>query len=579
MKIKYISLFGIFCLCLIFGFQNAKAQQITRELSANIPNVEEQLDSENVLERIAVLDKLVVYQWDSDVVNTILPYNLSADDYAYVIKKIFEKDLTQIDEKTVSQTFSRVEFLMRKFKLNQFAKNLVDYIPKFMPNGQTDFPRVGIQYGILGVLKALNAKDFAPQIALLLQPAIKNLHREALSTLVELHAKEAIPSLISLLYSKDSNERYYALQSLVKVEGKPAAPQIAKLLNDENPNNRYWALDALIKLDAREQSGKFWQLINSNQTGQTEIYAIAGLVRFDDARAIEIAGQKLLENNEEDRYLLENLIKVNAVQIVPKLVYYLENADYSRGNAYKFNTGVISALEIFNARETAPVLRKILNTFAARIPAIQALGSFEDKEAVDDLLEIFRANLPKPPDRITNKTFDSAEAAVALAKIGDKRTFKELIDAAENPRFPYRSQIIIELNKHIDSDLWQRTQEVKIKSREQNREIVSIKELTEIFSSETGIPVILHFELGKDTAKRAPLAPPYKDTKGYPWAYVPNDVSLLNSLRDFPKIISAGTTPQNFTFIFDDKQIHILTVEKAIDWWRKNILSKLEQNA
>ncbi|HEX8289424.1 MAG TPA: hypothetical protein VF556_15590 [Pyrinomonadaceae bacterium] len=104
--------------------------------------------------------------------------------------------------------------------------------------------------------------------------------------------------------------------------------------------------------------------------------------------------------------------------------------------------------------------------------------------------------------------------------------------------------------------------------------IVSIKELAEVYSLETKIPIVLHFEPGKDISKRQPLAPPYKDTKGYPWSYVRENMSLLDGLREFPEIISDGTLPQNFTFIFDDKQIHILTVEKTVNWWKKKILTK-----
>ena len=182
--------------------------------------------------------------------------------------------------------------------------------------------------------------------------------------------------------------------------------------------------------------------------------------------------------------------------------------------------------------------------------------------------------MPNPPDRITNETFDSAEAALALAKIGDKKTWKSLIDAAENSKYPYRSQIIVELNKHLNPNLWRAAQEKKFSPRQNIRQIVSIKELAEIYTRDTGIPVNLHFEPGKDVSKRRPLASPYEDTRGYPWAYSPNNISLLDELREFPVIISDGTLPQNFTFIFDGEQIHILTVEKAIQWWRKNILTK-----
>ena len=226
------------------------------------------------------------------------------------------------------------------------------------------------------------------------------------------------------------------------------------------------------------------------------------------------------------------------------------------------------------ARSAIPVLRSYLQERNnLQSTAAQALGVLNANEAVDDLLNVFYRDLPNPPDNITNNTLNSSEAALALAKIGDRKAWKDLITAAENPKYSGRSQIIIELNKHLDPDLWQKAQEKVFPPRQNNRQIVSIKELAEIYTRETGIPVVLHFEPGKDIAKRQPLAPPYKDTEGYPWAYDPTDISMLDGLREFPVIISNGTSPQNFTFIFDDKQIHILTVEKAVEWWRKNILT------
>src|SRR4030095_6501945 len=40
------------------------------------------------------------------------------------------------------------------------------------------------------------------------------------------------------------------------------------------------------------------------------------------------------------------------------------------------------------------------------------------------------------------------------------------------------------------------------------------------------------------------------------------------------KGFSDERAPRSFTFIFEDKQIHILSVERAIEWWRKQILTK-----
>lgn len=101
---------------------------------------------------------------------------------------------------------------------------------------------------------------------------------------------------------------------------------------------------------------------------------------------------------------------------------------------------------------------------------------------------------------------------------------------------------------------------------------IFVTELPYLLSKDTGIPVLLEFKPGVDVAKRSPLSSPYMDTQGYPWAYSPGMWSLLDGLREFPIIISDGTLPENFTVIFDNKRVRILTVEKAVSWWKEKIL-------
>lgn len=583
MRLKYsFAFFAALSFCLTFFAQTGKAQKPSPELLAAIPQAEEKLDSADIAQRIAVLDALVVYRRDSDVTETILPFkNLAAADYALVISKIFEKDLTAIDIKIASRTLNRIEFLMRKFRLEEFATNLAGYILKYAPNGM-DFPRLGIEYGILDALKFLRAKQFAPQIASLLQPSNRGLYREALSALVELHAKEAVPALLSLLYDKDATQRYYALESLPKVDGaKAVAPHVAKLLADENANNRYWALDALVKLDRHKSYvSQIRQMLAESKTLESKTYALAALVSAGDRQALASAVEASIDADGYKRgEMLRRLIELKAVAAVAPFVEILKDKTIMGGDIgtdANIRASLITWLQNFRAVEAIPVLRDYLRGRSSLLKpaAAQALGALGATEAADDLLKVFYDNLPSPPDNITNRTYDSAEAALALAKTGDKKAWKSLIDAAANPRYPYRSQIIVELNKHLDSALWRAAGEKKFAARANSRQIVSLKELAEIYARESGVPVVLEFEPGRDAAKRKPLAPPYKDTNGYPWAYAPGEVSLLDGLRRMPEIISDGTLPQTFTFIFDDGRVRILSVEKAVEWWRKNILEK-----
>lgn len=575
MKLKFFNLLTLFVLTI--GFSHFIKAQTPVELLRAIPNAEE-INSGDILKRIAVLDKLVVYKQDYDVTETVLPYNLSPEVYAFVVGKIFEKDLTQIDVKEASRALSKSEFLMKKFALKQFVADLASYIQKFIPGSQTDFQLAGIQFGILATLKALQAKETAPQIALLLQPQLaRNLYGEALSTLVELRAREAVPALISQLYDKNNISRYATIAGLIKVDARESAPHVAKFLKDENPNIGYWALDALVKFEVSDKYvSQIWDLYNASDQLQTRTYALAALVAAKDERAVPLAVNVVTDKDGYVRgEMLRRLVEAKAVVIIAPLIETLKDKTVMGGDIgtdSNIRSSIIQGFSNFQAKEAIPVLRGILNerNRFLRTVAAQALGDLEAKDAVDDLMDFFLSGLPNPPDRINNFTFDSATAAVALAKIGDKKTWKSLIDAAENPNYPYRSQIIEELNKHLDRELWRKSNERKV-SRQY---IVSIKEIAEAYSRETEIPVILLFEPGKDISKTKPLAPPYKDTKGYPWANIGGGISLLEGLRYIPRSISAGTLPENFTFIFDDGRIRILSVENAVEWWRKNILSK-----
>lgn len=565
MMFKSVFIFAALSFCSFFFIQTIKAQRPSFELKEAVPQVEEKLNSEDLPTRIAVLEKLVVYERDYDVTKTILPFNLSADDYAYVIRKIFEKDLAQIDVKLASQTLSRIEFLMRKFKLKEFSKNLVEYIPKYVPNGM-DFPRIGIQYGILGALEALQAKEFAPQIALLLQTPIKHLYRETLDTLVELRAKESVPALASLLYDKNYQERYYALQSLIKVNGRGAAPSIAKLLDDENANNRYWALDALVKLNIKNFKPQIWKLIESGQNPTAESYAIAALIAFGDERAIPPAIARITDADDDRRNeMLRRIIETNATAIIPSLIVILENdAEYlvKEGENSHVRMGVINALEALQAREAIPVLRDYVrskrNDFL-QAGAVIALGKLSAREAVDDLLPLLNQNATG------NAAYDAASAALALAQIGERRTWQQLIDFAANPNCPAGSQIVIALNRHINPQLWQKTVSIKIKGIDYK----SIKTNADSFSAESGISIVLDFQPNRDKSRRKPL-----DESGYPWMRAGNEMSLYDGLQEIVRTIDDGTLPQTFTFIFDDNQIRLLPVGKAIDWWRAKIIKK-----
>jgi HEAT repeat protein len=387
---------------------------------------------------------------------------------------------------------------------------------------------------------------------------------------VSLGAQEAVPALVELLQDKDEQKHSYALRSLVKVNGREAAPAIAKALEDESENNRYLALDALVKLNAREYAPSLWRFSGAGQRPDTEAYALAALISFGESRAIPMGVKKATDDDLTRRTdMLDFLVKVKASAIVPAFVAVLESRTVLGGNPSDLGTDsnirrdIMVCLGQLRAREAIPVLRAYArrresNTFLQRA-AVMTLGVLGAKESVDDLL-------PLLDQRVTGDESATAEAGIALAQIDDRRTWRQLIDLAARPSCPYRSEIISELNRHLDPELWERIQTKTVAGLY----VKSVKTTVESFSRESGIKIVLDYQPGRDSSLRASL-----DGDRYPWANTSvQEISLSYGLRQVIEGLSDDRIPRTFTFVFADKQIRILSVERAIEWWRKQILSK-----
>ena len=169
--------------------------------------------------------------------------------------------------------------------------------------------------------------------------------------------------------------------------------------------------------------------------------------------------------------------------------------------------------------------------------------------------------MSNPVGSVTNDNYLSAEAAVALAKIGDSRTWKALLDASENPHFPYRSFVIEELNRHINPNLWNRTVDSKVTGKD----FANIKDNVELFSKELNVPIDLEYDPYKHFFRfhKPGVIPQLRIFPGQ---------NLRGALKDVVSAIDSGTLPNRFTYIMDRDRIKILPIEDAIKWWRANIL-------
>ncbi len=533
-------------------------QELSPAILRVIPNVAERLHSSNEDERISVLDELVILKKTGHLPEHVFPYDLPASDYAAVVQSILAGNLDQVDERRASATWSKLRDVVMKFKVKVPAKLLTRYLP--------DGSR-GVQYVVLQMLTTMQAVESAPQIVPLLQSPEESIRRHALEALVSLRAKEAVPTLLTMLRDKDELTRYHAMTDLVKVNGREAASDVATLLKDPSQNNRYWALDALVKFNAREHAQAVWKLTEAGQLPQTQAYALAALLSFGESRAIPLIVKKATDADLTRRGdMLDFLIKLKATAIAPAFIAVLESHTVLGGNPEDTGTDsnirrdIMTCLGKLEARKAIPVLREYArlrdsNTFL-QSAAVATLGVLRARESVDDLLVLLDTS-------VTGDEYGIAETGLALAQIGERRTWPKLIDLAARPACPNRSEIISELNQHLDRQLWDRVQTQKVSGLY----VKSVKTTADTFSRQSGIPIVLDYQPGRDSSLRKSL-----DGDEYPWANTSvEEISLSYGLSEIVDGLSDSRIPRTFTFIFDDKQIRILSMQRAIEWWRKKL--------
>jgi HEAT repeat protein len=532
------------------------APPVSTALSEIIPNTAERLESPDIRERIKVLDELVV-PIGGDVAGWKLRYNLPTQDYVEVLNAVLAEDLRGLDAKTLLIAISKACYVINDLKLREMAAPIASYLRDTAPS---------IQYSILYTLQAIGATETTPKVVPLLKSPEEWIRRDALETLVELHAKEAIPSLVERLQDTDEISRYHALMGLIKVNGKEAVSSIAKLLDDPDENNRYWALDALVKLGAAEHAADIWRLLDGDEPPQTEAYAVAALIAFHEQRAIPLAVARAIVKDLSPRLqMLDFLVQVHAREVAPALVAVLKNAGVLGGDIgtdSNIRRDIMVCLGRLEATEAIPVLRDYVNkpkNSFLRGAAVSALGVLRAKEASEDLVPLLSKS-------VTGDIFESAEVAVALAKMGDKKTWLRLIQFAESPNHPNRSEIIVQLNAFLDPRLWQVVQTRKV----QGMYVKQVNTTVEALSIESDIRIVLH-----DRPQQNPGASILPE----PWPQANTGVGEINLISGIEEIMEAFGQKNNpltknpYTFVFKNGEIHIMPVAEAVQWWKENMLS------
>lgn len=576
MRLKNLSVIAALFFCLFCAVSSVRAQ--SQRLLELIPDLEQKLSSADVSERAGVLDFLVEIKDESCYTTLISKKDFPREDYAYVLGKIFEKDLTVIGEDQISIVFSKIGFLLKKHQLREFAVNLAEYIPKFMPESGQESIRISLEYNILDALKSLQAREFAPQIASLLNPAIGHLHQEALVTLIELRSKEAAPALTSMLRDENISKQFWAIQKLVEIDAREAAPQIALVLKSEDVNMRFWAIDALAKLNARAQAKDLWQQQKIETDKRLRGFLIVALIHLGQKEAIALFVDQLKTSavTGEDNFTWEFVERVRPKTLVPALISLYNTRESFFADPVpekKFREWIFRFLLDYKTLEAVPIYRQNLATKKYRVgtgmpntDVARVLQELNVTEAVDDLIVVFNDAIK--PEAGRNANFAASDVALTLAKFGDRKVWKMLVDYAEKNDYNRGSLILAQLGKHVDKKLWAQMQTRKPSLIP----LDSVKLIAEISSRETGVPISFEYQSKKDAVR---CKPPVEvdDKEMMPCLYIDGKSSLAEVVAAIVNRLNDDRQGQ-YTFVLDGGTVRILSMEKAIDWWRKNILEK-----
>jgi HEAT repeat protein len=539
------------------------AQEFPATLLQAYPPSVEKLNSEDVGQRASVLKELVFHVPQSCTLELGLRFNLPRADYVFVVNRILEGDLRSLDEKSKRENWTFLSHLITKFEMREFASAVANYI---------DDPDWQIQGAVIQTLRQLREVGFDGKLSPLLYADHAYVRQLALETLIEFHSKKAIPVLISKLLGKDSSEKRWALDKLAEIGAVDAGPSIAEKLSDEDKDIRYWAIDTLARLNAKAQAPSLWQFLEHNTDKKLEGFAIATLVYFEQKAAVPLVVQNLraIASGSQEYDVLEFIRKLKPKFLIPELIslYNTKTKFFESATEEKrFREQVLQLLFEYRSPLAIPVYRENLidrsdgrvrpNPYVAEL--LQQLNAVE---ALDDIILCF-TDLVKSLSPGSENDYYAGQFGIVLAKFGDKKVWKMLVEYLEKSAYYDRERIFIELNKQLDRRLWDELHAIK-----PSQQLAPVNTVVENLSRETGIPITI-----ADIPRADVCSPePTSDKEAIACGYSNPEHSLHENLETIISIVNNKHRGQ-YTFIYDKGTIRILSVKDAVEFWKRNILN------
>jgi len=545
------------------GGETATAQEFPSALLRAHPQSVEKLNSEDVTERVSVLKELVFHLPQSCTLELGLRFDLPKEDYVFVVGKVLEKDLRPLG-KEKSDVWTFLSHLVTKFGMTKFAVPIAEYL---------DEPDWQMHALLIQTLRQLRATGLDGKLAPFLDAPNQYVRQLTLDTLIEFKSKKAIPALVSKLWDKNPSSIYWALDKLVEIGAVEAGPSIAGRLHDEDENNRYWAIDTLARLNAKAQAGALWQFLEKNTDKRQEGFAIATLVQMEQEAALPLVVEsiKAIASGSQDNYTLEFIRKLKPKFLVPELISIYNTKPRfleAEPEEKRFREQVLNLLFEYRSPLAIPVYRENLvdrslgygrpNAYVAEI-----LYELNAVEALDGIILSF-VDLVKSSSPGSENDHYAGQFGTVLAKFGDKRTWKILVDYLEKTNYYDRERIFIELNKQLDRRLWDETHVKK-----PSRQLAPIKSVVENLSRDTGVPITIGDIPRIDVCSLEAT----DDKDAIACGYANPEYSLHDNLLLIISILN-NRQRGKYTFVYDKGTIRTLKTKEAVEFWRSSVLNK-----
>ena len=411
------------CLIVIVGsltvVMDARSEEASRpsdKLLSAIPGVESRLQYKDVAQLVNILS-LLAEEPRSAKTPARLRHELPPGDYGYVLNKCLETLNTDITEREAETLLNSghlwVDFIQR-FQLRETTKRIA-----LLLGSKNKY----LQYFAIEILGALDARQYAPEIATLLISDHKELNRPAREVLLKWNSKEMTPLLLQELKDGNHFQRYYAIEAFGKSRDVTALPALLRCGSDPSEDNRRTALTVARALIPANERTKLLvplarEVAQKSSKRHVVDHALAVSIDCGDTEAVPAVMARLVSTDEGVRFSMVQELEKMALAVLTQAASAALVVKEKYGDGAKnehVREDLIAILQRIGTREVIPALR-----VAAADPdqyiqhhAISALGRLGAKDAVEDLIGALKGKCAR-------------EAAVALARIRDRRALKDL---------------------------------------------------------------------------------------------------------------------------------------------------------